>query len=55
MIISIPSSFFVQINYSRELIIAEKANVTDKYRGKEDFKIYEILDEEYAESKSKSE
>lgn len=55
MIISMPSSFFVPITYSIELITEEKAKVTDKYRDKDDINIYEILDEEYADHKSKSE
>ena len=51
MIISMPSSFFVPITYSIELITDEKFKVSDEYRGKDNFNIYKILDEEYADSK----
>ena len=54
MIISMPSSFFVPITYSIELITDEKFKVSDEYRGKDNFNIYKILDEEYADSKIKS-
>ena len=35
MIISMPSSFFVPITYSIELITDEKFKVSDEYRGKD--------------------
>lgn len=54
MIISMPSSFFVPITSSIELITDEKFKVSDEYRGKDNFNIYKILDEEYADSKIKS-
>ena len=42
MIISMPSSFFVPITYSIELITDEKFKVSDEYRGKDNFNIYDI-------------
>ena len=36
------------------LITDEKFKVSDEYRGKDNFNIYKILDEEYADSKIKS-
>ena len=55
MIISMPSSFFVPITYSIELITDEKFNLNDVFRDKDNFNIYEILDDEYADSEIKSE
>ena len=55
MIISMPNSFFVPITYSIELITDEKINLSDEYRDNDNFNKYEMLDEDYADSKIKSE
>ena len=48
MIISMPKSFFVPIAYVDEKFLEVNTEIDDNFRDKDDFNIYDIIDDEYA-------